>query len=49
VPVHGRVLPLAEVQQHIARQIKNAQAFCGLAEQADLPVRGCPVKEATDR
>jgi glyoxylase-like metal-dependent hydrolase (beta-lactamase superfamily II) len=49
VPVHGRVLPLAEVQQHIARQIKNAEAFCASAEAADLPMRGCPVKAAIDR
>jgi len=49
VPVHGRVLPLAEVQQEIARQIKNAQALCATAEAADLPMRGCPVKEAMDR
>jgi glyoxylase-like metal-dependent hydrolase (beta-lactamase superfamily II) len=49
VPVHGRVLPLAEVQQHIARQIKNAEAFCASVEAADLPMRGCPVKAAIDR
>jgi glyoxylase-like metal-dependent hydrolase (beta-lactamase superfamily II) len=49
VPVHGRVLPLAEVQQQIAQQIKNAKALCATAEAADLPMRGCPVKEATDR
>ena len=49
VPVHGRVLPLAEVEQHIARQIANARGLCAEAEKADMPMRGCPVKEATDR
>jgi glyoxylase-like metal-dependent hydrolase (beta-lactamase superfamily II) len=49
VPVHGRVLPLAEVQDHIARQIKNAEALCTAAEAADLPMRGCPVKQTVDR
>ena len=49
VPVHGRVLPFAEVQQHIARQIKNAEALCAAAEAADLPMRGCPVKLTVDR
>jgi glyoxylase-like metal-dependent hydrolase (beta-lactamase superfamily II) len=49
VPVHGRVLPFAEVQQHIARQIKNAQALCAAAEAADLSMRGCPVKLTVDR
>ena len=49
VPVHGRVLPFAEVQQHIARQIANAEALCAAAEAADLPMRGCPVKLTVDR
>ena len=49
VPVHGRVLPIAEVEQHIARQIRNAQALCAAAETADFPMRGCPAKDATDR
>lgn len=49
VPVHGRVLPLAEVQQHLARQIKGAEALCAEAAKADFPMRGCPVKLTVDR
>jgi glyoxylase-like metal-dependent hydrolase (beta-lactamase superfamily II) len=49
VPVHGRVLPFAEVQQQIKRMIANAQAFCAAAEAANLPMRGCPVKLTVDR
>ena len=49
VPVHGQVLPFGEVQQHIARQIKNAEALCAAAEAADLPMRGCPLKLTVDR
>jgi glyoxylase-like metal-dependent hydrolase (beta-lactamase superfamily II) len=49
VPVHGRVLPFAEVQQLIARQIKNAQDFCAEVEAARLTMRGCPVKTTVDR
>jgi glyoxylase-like metal-dependent hydrolase (beta-lactamase superfamily II) len=49
VPVHGRILPLAEVQQAIAKQISNAQAFCASVETAGLSMRGCPVKTTVDR
>jgi glyoxylase-like metal-dependent hydrolase (beta-lactamase superfamily II) len=49
VPVHGRILPFAEVQQHIATQIKNAQALCAEAAAANFTVRGCPVKTTVDR
>lgn len=49
VPVHGRVLPLVEVQQHVARQIKNAQELCAAVEAARLSMRGCPVKTTVDR
>jgi glyoxylase-like metal-dependent hydrolase (beta-lactamase superfamily II) len=49
VPVHGRVLPFAEVQQHIDRQIKAAQALCASVEAAGLSMRGCPVKTTVDR
>ena len=49
VPVHGRILPFAEVQQHIAAQIKKAQALCASAAAANLPFRGCPVKTTVDR
>jgi glyoxylase-like metal-dependent hydrolase (beta-lactamase superfamily II) len=49
VPVHGRVLPFAEVQQHIDRQIKAAQALCASVDAAGLSMRGCPVKITVDR
>jgi glyoxylase-like metal-dependent hydrolase (beta-lactamase superfamily II) len=49
VPVHGRVLPVAEVQQHIERQIKAAQALCASVDVAGLSMRGCPVKTTVDR
>ena len=49
VPVHGRILPFAEVQQHIATQIKNAQALCAEVAAANLMLRGCPVKTTVDR
>jgi glyoxylase-like metal-dependent hydrolase (beta-lactamase superfamily II) len=49
VPVHGRILPFAEVRQHIATQIKNAQDFCAAAAVANFPMRGCPVKTTVDR
>jgi glyoxylase-like metal-dependent hydrolase (beta-lactamase superfamily II) len=49
VPVHGRVLPLAEVQAGIAKQIANAQALCASVDAAGLSMRGCPVKTTVDR
>ena len=49
VPVHGRVLPLAEVQQGIERQIKNAQDLCAAVASAGLGMKGCPVKTTVDR
>jgi glyoxylase-like metal-dependent hydrolase (beta-lactamase superfamily II) len=49
VPVHGRILPLADVQQAIAKQIGNAQALCASVEAAGLSMRGCPVKTTIDR
>ena len=49
VPVHGRILPLAEVQQHIERQIKNAQDLCASVASAGLGMKGCPVKTTVDR
>lgn len=49
VPVHGRVLPFAEVQQLIEKQIKNAQDFCAEVAAARLSIRGCPVKTTVDR
>jgi len=44
VPVHGRVLPYAEVQQAIERQIANAEKLCASVADAGLSMRGCPVK-----
>jgi glyoxylase-like metal-dependent hydrolase (beta-lactamase superfamily II) len=49
VPVHGRVLPLADVEAGIATQIKNAQALCASVTAAGLSMRGCPVKTTVDR
>jgi glyoxylase-like metal-dependent hydrolase (beta-lactamase superfamily II) len=49
VPVHGRVLPIAEVQQGIERQIKNAQNLCASVASAGLGMKGCPVKTTVDR
>lgn len=49
VPVHGKILPLAEVQQHIERQIGNAEKLCAEVEAARLSMRGCPVKRTVDR
>jgi glyoxylase-like metal-dependent hydrolase (beta-lactamase superfamily II) len=49
VPVHGRVLPLPDVQQGIERQIKNAQDLCAAVASAGLGMKGCPVKTTVDR
>jgi len=43
------VLNAAEVQQLIAKQIKNAQDFCTEVAAARLSMRGCPVKTTVDR
>jgi len=48
VPVHGRILPIAELQQAITKQIANAQALCASVEAAGLSMRGCPVKTTVD-
>ena len=49
VPVHGRILPLAEVEAGIAAQIKSAQALCASVAAAGLSMRGCRVKTTVDR
>lgn len=49
LPVHGRILPFAEVQQHIATQITAAQALCASVQAANVTMRGCPVKTTVDR
>jgi hypothetical protein len=49
VPVHGTILPLADVEEAIAKQIKNAQALCASVDAAGLSMAGCPVKTTVDR
>jgi glyoxylase-like metal-dependent hydrolase (beta-lactamase superfamily II) len=49
VPVHGTILPLPEVEEAIAKQIKNAQALCASVDAAGLSMAGCPVKTTVDR
>jgi hypothetical protein len=44
VTVHGRILPIAEVQEHIARQIEGARQRCASADEAGFSLPGCPVK-----
>ncbi|HVZ22194.1 MAG TPA: MBL fold metallo-hydrolase [Vicinamibacterales bacterium] len=44
VPVHGRVLPIAEVMQDIARQTKAAEELCARMQSAGVFGPGCPVK-----
>jgi glyoxylase-like metal-dependent hydrolase (beta-lactamase superfamily II) len=43
VPIHGTVLPLAQVRARIAEQIANAEALCARVRDADLSMPGCPV------
>jgi len=49
LPVHGRILPIGDVQENIARQIARAQQLCASVEAAGLTMRGCPVKTTVDR
>ena len=44
VPVHGRVLPLADVLRDIERQTKAAADLCARTTAAGLFTPGCPVK-----
>jgi flavorubredoxin len=44
VPVHGRVLPLAQVMQDIARQTKAAADLCARMQSVGVFGPGCPVK-----
>ena len=44
VPVHGRVLPLAQVMQDIARQTKAAEDLCARMQSVGVFGPGCPVK-----
>jgi hypothetical protein len=44
VPVHGRVLPIAQVMQDIERQTKAAQDLCVRMQSVGVFGPGCPVK-----
>jgi len=44
VPVHGRVLPLAQVLQDIQRMTKATQELCDRTKAAGAFMPGCPVK-----
>jgi Metallo-beta-lactamase superfamily len=44
VPVHGRVLPLAQVMQDIERMTNAAQDVCTRTETVGVFMPGCPVK-----
>ena len=43
VPIHGRVLPLAEVRAKLAEQTRNAEQLCARVETAGLSMPGCPL------
>jgi glyoxylase-like metal-dependent hydrolase (beta-lactamase superfamily II) len=43
VPIHGRVLPVAEVRAKLAEQTRNAEQLCGRVESAGLSMPGCPL------
>jgi hypothetical protein len=44
VPVHGRVLPLAQVMQDIERMTNAAQDVCTRTQTVGVFMPGCPVK-----
>jgi hypothetical protein len=44
VPVHGRVLPIADVLKDIERQTKAAEDLCARTAAAGVFPPGCPVK-----
>ena len=44
VPVHGRVLPMAQVLQDIQRMTKAAEDLCARTQSAGVFTPGCPVK-----
>jgi hypothetical protein len=46
VPVHGRVVPIAQVMQDIERMTKAAEAVCTRTQAAGVFTPGCPVKTA---
>jgi len=43
VPIHGNVLPIADVQRLIAEQTANARALCADVASAGLSMPGCPL------
>jgi hypothetical protein len=43
VPIHGRVLPIAEVRRHLEEQKGNARALCAEVAAANLSMPGCPL------
>ena len=43
VPIHGRVLPIAEVRAKLAEQTRNAEQLCARVESAGLSMPGCPL------
>jgi glyoxylase-like metal-dependent hydrolase (beta-lactamase superfamily II) len=44
VPVHGRVVPMAQVFQDIKRMTKAAEDLCARTQSAGVFAPGCPVK-----
>jgi glyoxylase-like metal-dependent hydrolase (beta-lactamase superfamily II) len=43
VPIHGRVLPIADVHAKLAEQKRNAEQLCARVESAGLSMPGCPL------
>lgn len=43
VPIHGRVLPLAEVRAKLREQTANAAQLCARVDAAGLSMPGCPL------
>jgi glyoxylase-like metal-dependent hydrolase (beta-lactamase superfamily II) len=43
VPIHGRVLPIADVRAKLAEQTRNAEQLCARVESAGLSMPGCPL------
>jgi glyoxylase-like metal-dependent hydrolase (beta-lactamase superfamily II) len=43
VPIHGRVLPIAEVRAKLVEQTRNAEQLCARVETAGLSMPGCPL------
>ena len=43
VPIHGRVLPIAEVHAKLAEQTRNAEQLCAKVESVNLSMPGCPL------